>query len=299
MRTYDEYRSLVEAKLTSFLPQVAEEAATVYDAMKYSLTAGGKRLRPVLLLAACDFAGGDINEALPYACALEFIHTYSLIHDDLPAMDDDDLRRGKPTNHVVFGEAMAVLAGDGLLNSACEVITQTYAKCFDDPERLVRHIRAGNAIILAAGVNGMIAGQVADIENEAPEEGTDIAQMVDFIEANKTGALLMAPFTAGLHIAGAPDDMIRTFEFYARCIGKGFQIADDILDFTSTPEELGKSIGKDKEQGKCNYVMVYGMDRARQELSALTQQALDAMAPYGDSAAFFIDIARRLETRKA
>ena len=194
---------------------------------------------------------------------------------------------------------MAILAGDGLLNSACELITDTYTHYFDQPEKLVRHVKAGNAIIRSAGVHGMIAGQVADIENEEPDGSTDLAAMTDFIEANKTGPLLTAPFLAGLHVAGAPEEMIRDFTAYARCIGKGFQIADDILDFTSTPEELGKSIGKDREQGKCNYVLIHGMDQAKERLHSLTEEALQIMEKYGEEAEFFNAIARKLETRKA
>lgn len=296
MRTYNEYKSRVESGLLSILPEPEKYASTIYEAMKYSIMNGGKRLRPCLLLASCDFAGGDTEEALPYACAVEYIHGYSLIHDDLPAMDNDDLRRGKPTNHKVFGEAMAILAGDGLLSSACEVMSRELLSHLGDGEALSRHAAAQYEIISAAGVHGMIAGQVADVENEFKD--CDI-ELVDFIDRNKTGALLKAPIRAGLRLAGADEKLLVDFSEFADCLGKAFQISDDILDFTSTPEELGKSPGKDEEQGKCNYVLVAGMDAAVEKLHELTEHAVSVLEPYGGGAEFFCELARRLEVRKA
>lgn len=296
MLKYDEYKDYINENLTSFFPAIEPFAATIDKAMAYSLQVGGKRLRPVLLLAACDFAGGCIEEALPYACSLEYIHTYSLIHDDLPAMDNDDLRRGKPTNHKVFGEDMAILAGDGLLNTAAETMSRDLTKYYDDPVKMVNHAKAGLAIIESAGVKGMIAGQVADVENQYNEA---TAELVEFIDANKTGALLTAPVIAGLNIAGADDKMIEDFRSFAAKLGKAFQISDDILDAEGDEKLIGKKVGKDQDAGKCNYVCVHGIDAAKAKLHELTVGAKEALAPYGDDASFFIELAEKLEIRKA
>lgn len=229
MYDYNEYKALIEEHLLDYIPRIDTKAQTLFESMKYSVMSGGKRLRPVLLLAACDFAGGNIYEALPFACAIEYIHTYSLIHDDLPAMDNDDLRRGNPTNHKVFGEDIAILGGDALLNTAMELMFRDFTYQFDNLEKLRRHCRAGLIIAKAAGVNGMIAGQVVDVENNTK---VNLQDYVDFIEENKTGALICAPIVAGLSIAGADESTIDAFNVYARCIGKAFQISDDILDTT-------------------------------------------------------------------
>lgn len=296
MRSYDEYKALIEENLTSFIPEVNPFAKTVTDAMEYSLKVGGKRLRPVLLLASCDFAGGDVMEALPYACALEYIHTYSLIHDDLPAMDNDDLRRGHPTNHKVYGEGMAILAGDGLLNTACEVIQRQLVSYYEDHAKLVCHAKAGLAIIEAAGINGMIGGQVADVENETKQA---TAPMVEFIEANKTGALLIAPVVAGMQLAGADDSMVSDFRTYARDLGQAFQVSDDILDVEGDEALMGKKLGKDLDAGKCNYACVHGLENAKNILHSLTVNAKEAISGYGDGVQFFTELADKLETRKA
>lgn len=165
-RSFDEYKELVDQHLMDFIPNIDNKSISLYESMKYSLTAGGKRLRPVLLLAACEFAGGNIKEAIPYACAIEYIHTYSLIHDDLPAMDNDDLRRGLPTNHKVYGDAIAILAGDGLLNCAFEAISKDMMLFYDSPEKIRKRVNAAYEIAKGAGVRGMVAGQVSDIEAE-------------------------------------------------------------------------------------------------------------------------------------
>ncbi len=296
MLKYDEYKDIINERLTDFFPEIEPFAATIEKAMAYSLKVGGKRLRPVLLLAACDFAGGNIEEALPYACSLEYIHTYSLIHDDLPAMDNDDLRRGQPTNHKVFGEDMAILAGDGLLNTAAETMSRDLARFYDDPVRMVNHAKAGLAIIESAGVRGMVAGQVADVENQYNKA---TAELVEFIDANKTGALLIAPVVAGLNIAGADESMIENFRIFAAKLGKGFQIADDILDYEGDEALMGKKLNKDQDAGKCNYVCVHGLDSAKDKLHSLTDEAKAALAEYGSEAEFFIELVSKLETRKA
>ncbi|MBQ0018730.1 MAG: polyprenyl synthetase family protein [Clostridiales bacterium] len=296
MRSFEEYKALINENLTSFIPEVNKYSATVRDAMKYSLEIGGKRLRPVLLLAACDFAGGNIEEALPYAAALEYIHTYSLIHDDLPAMDNDDFRRGKPTNHKVYGEAMAVLAGDGLLNTAAEVIASQLSLYFNNHDKLVNHAKAGAEIIRRAGINGMIGGQVADVENEY---NTADSVLVEYIEEHKCGDLITAPVVAGLLLAGAEQHIIDDFEKYAMNMGIAFQVLDDILDFEGDEKLIGKKVGKDKDIGKCNYVCVHSLDDAKAQLAQLTEAAVDALAKYGKSAEFFTELAEAMKIRKA
>ena len=297
MYDYNEYKALIEEHLLDYIPRIDAKAQTLFESMKYSVTSGGKRLRPVLLLAACAFAGGNIYEALPFACAIEYIHTYSLIHDDLPAMDNDDLRRGNPTNHKVFGEDIAILGGDALLNTAMELMFRDFTYQFDNLEKLRRHCRAGLIIAKAAGVNGMIAGQVVDVENSTK---VNLQEHVDFIEENKTGALICAPIIAGLSIAGADESIIDAFNVYARCIGKAFQISDDILDMTGSTEELGKTPGKDSQQEKANFAIVNGIEQAKEELHALTITAIESIEQFETSdKKFFRDLALKLEQRRA
>ena len=295
MHSFNEYREIINTHLTDLIADPGEEASVLAEAMKYSLEVGGKRLRPALLLASCEFAGGSIEEALPYALALEYIHTYSLIHDDLPAMDNDDLRRGKPTNHKVFGEAMAILAGDGLLSTAAEIVTGCPLKYYDDPVKIKNHVRAAHEIMSRAGARGMIAGQTADIKGETLEP---TAELIRFIELHKTADLITAPVRAGLMIAGSDDDMLKRFTLYAADVGVAFQILDDILDIEGDEALLGKTLGKEAEQGKCNYAFVHGIDAAKAELHRLTSEAKDALAPYGNEASFFTDLADSLEIRK-
>ena len=294
MRSFEEYKELINSNLTELIPELPEHSAVLAEAMKYSLEVGGKRLRPALLLASCEFAGGDIDEALPYALALEYIHTYSLIHDDLPAMDNDDLRRGKPTNHKVYGEAMAILAGDGLLSTAAEILCKGPLVYLDEPAKMANHVKAAAEIMQRAGATGMVAGQTADVLGENLEP---TAELVRYIEEHKTADLLTAPVRAGLFIAGAPDEMLAAFTAYAKAIGVAFQILDDILDVEGDQELMGKTLGKDAEQGKCSYVYVHGMDAAKEELHKLTQEAKTSLLPYGEDAAFFVELAESLETR--
>ena len=200
--THEKYIEMIDEALKVYLGSVSDGQDVVLDAMKYSAEGGGKRIRPVLTLEFCRVCGGDVQRAIPFACAVEMIRTYSLIHDDLPAMDDDDLRRGNPTNHKVYGEAMAILAGDGLLNTAHEIMLQDAAALKDDSEKLHRHVMAALEVSRNAGIHGMIAGQVADMENEGKECSEE---MLNFIDSNKTGALLKAPILAGLYIGNAPE----------------------------------------------------------------------------------------------
>lgn len=293
-RTFDEYKALIDEHLMDFIPNIDNKSISLYESMKYSLTAGGKRVRPVLLLAACEFAGGNVKEAVPYACAVEYIHTYSLIHDDLPAMDNDDLRRGLPTNHKVYGEALAMLAGDGLLNCAFEAITKDMLLYLDSPDKIKKRIKAANEIAKGAGCRGMIAGQVSDIEAEnAPASN----ELLEYIHLNKTGALFTAAIKAGLYLGNGTPEMINDFTKYGENLGLAFQIADDILDVVGTTEELGKEAGSDEKQHKNTYISINGLEAAQKRLEELTSNALSSIEYYYDNAEFFnnlvMDLAKR------
>lgn len=293
-RTFDEYKALVDEHLLDFIPNIDNKSISLYDSMKYSLVAGGKRLRPVMLLAACEFAGGNIKEALPYACAIEYIHTYSLIHDDLPAMDNDDLRRGVPTNHKVFGDAIAILAGDGLLTCAFEAIYKDMMMFFDDPQQIKKRVNAAYAIAKGSGVRGMVAGQVSDIE---AENAVASNELLEYIHLNKTGALISASIIAGLYLGNPTSDMISNFTKYAENLGLAYQIADDILDVIGDQEELGKKTGADKKQNKNTYTSINGVEAAQERLKQLTESAVEAISEYYDNAEFFKDLVIMLANR--
>ena len=290
MKTYDEYRRTAEQALTPMLQSLGAIPERLLEAMRYSLEAGGKRLRPVMLLAACDMAGGDMETALPFACAMEMIHTYSLIHDDLPAMDNDDLRRGKPTNHKVFGEGMAVLAGDGLLNAAAELMARAALQFNDN-----RGIRALEIIMRHAGVTGMIAGQAADLDSEGEEPREE---MLTYIHSHKTADLLEAPMEAGLVLAGADEKACRLGRDYGYHLGLAFQMTDDLLDVTGDTALLGKKTGADAEQNKMTWVTlrsVEGTQKDAEEQAELAIRAVDQMPWEHD---FFTELARGTVSRK-
>ncbi|MDR1247322.1 MAG: polyprenyl synthetase family protein [Clostridiales Family XIII bacterium] len=297
MRDFEEYivfKDLIEEHILDFLPETDPKSSALYEAMKYSLKSSGKRIRPALLLAACEFSGGEAKEALPYACAIEYIHTYSLIHDDLPGMDDDELRRGLPTNHMVYGEGLAILAGDGLLTTAFETMNRDMLIYFDDPVKLKRRVRASNEISKGAGCRGMVAGQAADIE----ATGKSIAGgLLDYIHLNKTAALIVAAVKAGAFIGGAPKELLTPLENYAENIGLAFQIADDILDVTGDENETGKKKGADKVREKPTYPSLYGLKPSRERLDELTGNAIETLAPFYDNAEFFIKMAQNLVKR--
>ena len=315
-KNFDEYKEIIEACLADYLESAGTFDRTLFEAMKYSLQSGGKRLRPVLLLSSCEFAGGRAEDALPYAAAIEYIHTYSLIHDDLPAMDDDELRRGRPTNHMVYGDGMAVLAGDGLLSAAFEVMFRDmlrYAGNGEEPgdrKELENRVRAAKAVSAGAGVRGMVAGQAADLESERNHTETNhteknqtgknhnsSAEMLEYIHRHKTAAMIIASIKAGLHIGGAGKRMLEKMGIYAESLGLAFQIADDILDVTGNEEELGKSVGQDEKNEKLTCVSLYGMDESRRMLHKLTEQAVDAISEYGEDAGFFRELVQKLEKR--
>ncbi len=259
----------VEAALDDSLgPEKPEQ---LREAMRYSLLAGGKRLRPILCLAACEFVGGDAQLALPTAVALEMIHTMSLIHDDLPAMDNDDLRRGRPTNHKVYGDAVAILAGDALLTRAFEMVSLRSPGV--SPERLIRVV---GELSLLAGAPGLVGGQVVDLECEG--KGGNL-ETLEFIHLHKTGALLKACVTCGALIGGAEDDALEALSTYARGIGLAFQIIDDVLDVTASSDVLGKTAGKDLIADKTTYPKLLGLEESRRRAIDLVKESKAALMP--------------------
>ncbi len=267
MRGEAEYRELINRALEPQLRSLGKIPERLADAMLYSLNAGGKRLRPVLLLGTCEAAGGRLETAMPFACALEMVHTYSLIHDDLPGMDNDDLRRGKPTNHRVFGEGLAILAGDGLLNAAMEVALGAALRMGD-----ARGLRAAEALARHAGVTGMIAGQTVDVtmEGSQPTE-----ELVSYIHAHKTADLIQAPVEMGLMLAGRPPEEVTRGKEYAFHLGIAFQIMDDILDQTGDAALMGKNTGMDTN--KLTWVTLRGLDGARADLEREIGQAVESL----------------------
>ncbi len=269
MRTYAEYHEIVENALAQQLASLGEIPQKLLQAMDYSLQAGGKRLRPVLLLASCETLGGSLEEALPFACALEMIHTYSLIHDDLPAMDNDDLRRGRPTSHKVFGEGMAILAGDGLLHAAMQLMMRAAVSMGD-----LRGVRAAEAIARRSGVTGMVAGQVIDVtsEGKAPDAAT-----VEYIHRHKTADLLTAPIEAGFLLAGADEKAVAAGCEYGLQLGLAFQMVDDLLDVEGDAALLGKTPGKDEAVGKMTWVAVHGAEKTREDAKNAIDRAINAL----------------------
>ncbi|MGM9616962.1 polyprenyl synthetase family protein [Butyricicoccus sp.] len=272
------YSKLVEQQLLTYIqPEEDKGQGIIYEACRYSAMAGGKRLRPALVLEFCRVCGGDQQAALPFACALEMIHTYSLIHDDLPCMDDDDLRRGKPTNHKVYGEATAVLAGDGLLNLAFETASDPKNTAMVSAETQVQAIRA---LSRASGMDGMIGGQVLDM---AAEETRISLDQLKTLQELKTGALIGVAAQLGCLIGRASEEQMAAALEYARCIGLAFQIQDDILDIEGDAETFGKSIGSDAENGKSTYPSLLGLERCHELVHELSQQAADALTPFTDA----------------
>lgn len=262
--------SLVESRLTDLLPKCANGQDEVVEAMKYSLVNGGKRLRPVLCLEFAKACGGDRFDALDFACAVEYIHTYSLIHDDLPCMDDDDMRRGKPSCHKQFGEATALLAGDALLTHAFQIVAG--AELDDSKIALACGLLAQNA-----GVQGMVGGQVIDLKYES--ESPDLRQLLS-VHRLKTGALISAACLLGCIAAGADDKKIAAASAYAYDLGVAFQIKDDILDVTGSSEELGKPLGSDEDNNKTTYVSLRGIENAQKDVEKLTSAAISRLSEF-------------------
>ena len=283
---------MAEKIIYSYLPAEEGYQATVFQAMNYSIKAGGKRLRPVLMYETFQLFGGKSKAIEPLMAAIEMIHTYSLVHDDLPAMDNDLLRRGKPTTHAVYGEAMGVLAGDALLNYAFETALSAFEIEDASPDRVVRAIKV---LAKKAGVYGMIGGQVVDVESEASQSIS--RDKLDFIYELKTGALIEAAMTIGAILAGADDDEIAVIESVASRIGLAFQIQDDILDVVGDQETLGKPIGSDEKNQKATYVTYEGIDKAREDVASLTNQAIEALSSLSNRNYFLEELLKYLVYR--
>ena len=287
---YDADHAAIEAALERFLPPEAAQPSSIHRAMRYSVFAGGKRIRPVLCLETARMFTSDIDAATCTGCAVEFIHTYSLIHDDLPALDNDDLRRGKPTSHKVFGEATAILAGDALLTLAF----QTLAAAPLEPTRRVRLIAEIGA---AAGtVNGMVGGQVADLEAEGkPLDATTL----EYIHRSKTAALIRGAIVGGAIAGGACDEDVEGLRRFGDALGWAFQVVDDILDVEESSAALGKTAGKDQAQKKATYPALYGLDKSRAIADELKAKALSELTPFGERAARLRRLAEFLAARRA
>lgn len=283
----------VEKALDRYLQGSDSPQHKIYEAMRYSLLNGGKRIRGLLTLEFCKISGGTVEMALPFACAVEMVHAYSLIHDDLPCMDNADVRRGRPANHKVFGEDMAVLAGDGLLSSAFEVMLS------ENTAALVGAARAAKAAYVlarASGPAGMVGGQTLDL---AAEGRRLPLQELEILDSYKTGALICAAAEMGCIAGGGEEKLLSAARAYAEALGLAFQIEDDILDVVGSADETGKNTGSDAINGKCTYVSLMGLERAREEVDRLTGEAVAALSPYGERAQNLIDLAVRLAKRGA
>lgn len=286
----NEKRELIDSYLKTYFT-APSSPSVLHEAMKYSLFAGGKRIRPILALASFEACGGDAKKIIPQAAALELIHTYSLIHDDLPAMDNDDLRRGKPTNHKMFGEAMAILAGDALLTEAFFMMTQADIKI--KPSILLKALREA---ALAAGHNGMVGGQAQDIISEDAEPDGEI---LEFIHLHKTAALIKSSVRIGPILAGSRKKQLQALTRYGENTGLAFQIIDDVLDVEGSAEELGKPVGSDSRKKKMTYPSLYGIEGARNKANELISIAIDAIGIFSSEADPLREIAGYLAKRRA
>ncbi len=282
-------QKLVDAELKRQLPRENVRPATIHKAMRYSIFAGGKRLRPILCLAAAEACGGEVEHALAPACAVEIMHTYSLVHDDLPCMDDDDLRRGRPTSHKVFGEGVAVLCGDALLTEAFSIIAQTPATKRYTAREYV------SELAITGGSRKLIGGQILDLEGEG--KSLTKKQLIQIHEA-KTAALLTSSLKLGAMTANVTPKKLESIETFGYNLGLAFQVIDDILDVTQTTEQLGKTAGKDEAVDKSTYPAVIGLKKSKEEAARLTKKALDALKPFGKSSARLEEIARYMLDRE-
>lgn len=283
--------SYIEALLNKYMPKQEGYQKTIMEAMNYSLSAGGKRLRPILTLEACKIVGGNESDAIPFAVAIEMIHTYSLIHDDLPALDNDDLRRGKKTNHIVYGEDMAILAGDALLNYAFEVmLSNSLGK--ENPEK---YLRAINEIAKSAGIYGMIGGQVVDVQSENKQISKD---KLDYIHNNKTAAIIIGCMRAGAIIGDASEEYLDEITKYAKNIGLSFQIVDDILDIVGDESKLGKNVGSDIENNKSTYPSLLGLEKSKEIANQLIDEAKESIKKLSDDVEFLNGLAEYIIARE-
>jgi geranylgeranyl diphosphate synthase type II len=293
-KALEDHRLRVEDALERALPPASAWPETIHRAVRYSLFAGGKRIRPLLVMAAADAVGAVHEEVVPFACAVEMIHTYSLIHDDLPAMDNDDLRRGKPTSHKVFGEAIAILAGDALLTRAFHLLAEVPAG--GDAERVARRLQAIALLGEAAGTTGLIGGQVEDLESE--RRAVDAATL-ERLHRAKTGALLSACVRGAAVLGGADEATTARLGSYASAVGLAFQVVDDVLDATESADQLGKTAGKDSKADKATYVRVHGLERSKAMAQELRGEALEALAALGERGRGLAFLARLIVDRRA
>ena len=292
MSDFKTYQNMIETALENYLPKGEYTEQTLIDSMKYSLMCGGKRVRPLLTLLFCELCNKDAKIALHYACAVEMIHTYSLIHDDLPCMDDDDFRRGKPSNHKVYGEDIATLSGDAMQSLAFEIMLSDEAA-----EKVSAQNACKAAFTLAkyCGTLGMVGGQVIDIEHESKNAPIEILREMD---EKKTGALIKAACEMGCIVAGASDEQIAAAREYGGCIGIAFQIMDDILDVTATTQALGKPVGSDKDNDKSTYVSLLGIEKCRELVDELTKEAIDALDVFDADTSALVELAYSLAKRE-
>ena len=273
-----DHQNLIDQALDRYLPGEDLLPGSLHRAMRYSVFAGGKRIRPLLMMAACEAVGGEAGLVLPTACAMEMIHTYSLIHDDLPAMDDDDFRRGRPTNHKVFGEATAILAGDGLLTEAFVLLSHPERQGTIAPEVQLRVI---HTLARCAGSMGMVGGQVVDMESEGK---TIDLPTLEYIHTHKTGALILAAIQCGALLGGAGEAAFAALSRYGEAAGLAFQVADDILDVVGDQAVIGKDVGSDQARGKATYVALLGLEESRGRALDLRDLAVAALKPLGEAA---------------
>ncbi len=281
--------ALIEKTLAELCPSKGAVSEKLNEAMNYSLLAGGKRLRPLAIMASADAVGGEGERYVKLACAIELIHTYSLIHDDLPAMDNDDYRRGRLTNHKVYGEAMAILAGDGLLTKTFELLAAEESVA---PKKLLRVIFE---LSRAAGPEGMVGGQALDLIAEKKRISLSELQK---LHGAKTGALFIAAVRIGAILADASEEELSSLTRYAKAFGLAFQITDDILDVTGDDKKIGKPVGSDEKNGKSTYVSLLGLSEARQKAAQAVKEAVEALSPFGEQAAFLRELAQKMLTRE-
>lgn len=289
MKKMNDYIELIDKKLDEYMP--AEYPENIFKSMKYTVTLPGKRLRPVMCLETCRMFGGNYEDAIPTACAIEMLHAQTLIHDDLPCMDNDDFRRGKPTNHKVFGDAIATLAGDALLTFAPEIILKHSQNL--GAEKLIKIM---NEYFHAAGAYGVIAGQVVDIESEhsTPENPQ---KTLDYIHTHKTADLFKLALRTGAIIADATDEQLSEITEFGQCLGVAFQVSDDILDEISTFEEMGKTLGKDKQAGKLTYTSLYGLEESKYKVTCMLKKCYDIMQKYKIDSLVFEEIITGIKKR--
>lgn len=294
LKDYLSHRSAqVDQALEKWLPSGDLMPRSLHQSMRYSVFAGGKRLRPILMIAACEAVGGSAEKVLHAACALEMIHTYSLVHDDLPAMDDDDFRRGRPTNHKVYGEAIAILAGDALLTEAFRLLADAKANSGVSADVTLRVIEL---LARYAGSQGMVGGQVVDMESEGKE--IDFPTL-EYIHTHKTGALILASVQVGALLGGGNEEQFAALTRFGEAAGLAFQVADDILDVVGEQSELGKDVGSDQQRGKATYPALLGVSEARKRASELCDIAVAALTPLGESSAPLQSLARYIVDRSS